>query len=120
MPKVLLVDTEPHIGALLKSRFEQEGFEVSSLLAGAAEDGPPSGPPGAPPDLIVWGKRQGTAQTLEDFMSGVATGVPVILLTSADTLEDAEAVTLHDVARLKMPFRPSHLLELARRAVARA
>lgn len=119
MPKVFLIDTEPHISALLTSRFEQEGFEVLPLglhqVSGEMKL--------QRPDLIVFGRAYGesdpTINSFQDLMN-LEGAVPIILLTTSET----ESIDMHtqqrEIAQLKMPFRPSQLLELARKAVARA
>ncbi len=112
MPRILLVDAEPHMLALLKSRFEQEGFEVVSVAAG---EGSVEQFAQHCPDLIVVGKPN------ESF--GLAhlgaPSVPVILLTGGDPTGSAGDV-VPDIAQLKLPFRPSQLVELARKAIASA
>lgn len=120
MPKVFLIDTEPHISALLTSRFEQEGFEVLPLGFSQVS----SEALMQPPDLVVFGRGyredDPTISSFQDLMKlGGADLVPIILLTASDTesLGDAPQKT---IAQMKMPFRPSQLLELARKAVASA
>lgn len=101
MLRVLMVDTEPHILALLKPRFEREGFEVLTDASDGAAD------------LVIVGKRSalegGQLERLQ---------VPVILLSSSEDppLDVGEA---EEIAQLKMPFRPSQLVALARQVVAR-
>lgn len=116
MPKVVLIGTEPHMLSLLQGRFEQEGFEVVSI----AEDGWRQQISDFPPDLIVLGKRLDSPDL--DVLGGRIEGVPVILLTASG--EEQEFVSVGDpaqeVAQLRMPFRPSQLLELARRTITPA
>jgi DNA-binding NtrC family response regulator len=115
MLKVLLLDTEPHILSLLRPRFELEGFEVTTDVSDSylATETMPE----ITADLVVVGKRS-TAETrlLEYFQNRGSRHVPIILLTSSDD-PSLYAETNSDVAQLKMPFRPSQLLELARKAV---
>jgi DNA-binding response OmpR family regulator len=91
MPKVLLLDTEPHLFSLLKHKLEREGFEVVT------------GSTATLPDLIIVDE----CHHLE-FTSNCRT--PVILLSHSDRDE-------HDLPHLKMPFRPNDLVELARKTV---
>jgi hypothetical protein len=102
MPKVLLLDTEPHLFDLLKSKLEREGFEVfadegslSSLIPGAALS----------PDLVILGHHHDPSFILPDRHT------PVILLGHSDSDQES------DFPHLKMPFRPNDLVELARRTV---
>jgi DNA-binding NtrC family response regulator len=115
MLKVLLIDTEPHILSLLRPRFELEGFEVATGVSDSylASDSAPE----ITADLVVLGKRgPGETRLLEHLQRSGNPHVPIILLTSSDEpLLGAE--TRRDIAQLKMPFRPSQLLELARKAV---
>ena len=121
MPKVFLIDTEPHISALLTSRFEQEGFEVLPLglhqVSGEMKL--------QRPDLIVFGRAYGegdpTINSFQDLMNLEGAGaVPIILLTTSEAESIDMLTQQREIAQLKMPFRPSQLLELARKAVARA
>ena len=116
MPKVVLIGTEPHMLSLLRGRFEQEGFEVASV----AEEGWRQQVSNFPPDLIVLGKRLDEADL--GALGGKVEGVPIIMLTASG--EEQELVSVSDasqeVAQLKMPFRPSQLLELARKTIAPA
>ena len=114
MPKVALIGTEPHMLSLLRGRFEQEGFEVAAI----AEKGWQQQVSDFPPDLIVLGKRldEPDLGTLENVA-----GVPVILLTASGEEQFVSVGdTPQEVAQLKMPFRPSQLLELARKTIAPA
>ena len=115
MPKVVLIGTEPHMLSLLRGRFEQEGFEVTSL----AEDGWQQ-VGDASPDLIVLGKRFNDPEL--GVLGGKAGGVPVILLTASgeEQVVNVSDPAQQEVAQLKMPFRPSQLLELARKTIAPA
>lgn len=119
MPRVLLVDTEPHIVALLKSRFEQEGFEVVSLGEAQVQG---QRILEAEPDLIICGRYRSGDEDIKAFKDLLAVGgvpaVPVIMLTTSDGVAADDVET--DVAQLKMPFRPSQLLDLARKRVATA
>jgi len=116
MPKVVLIGTEPHMLSLLRGRFEQEGFEVASI----AEEGWRQQVSDFPPDLIVLGKGLDEADL--GALGGKVEGVPVILLTASG--EEQGLVSVGDLARkvaqLKMPFRPSQLLELARKTITPA
>jgi DNA-binding response OmpR family regulator len=100
MPKVLLLHTEPPLFELLKSKLEQGGFEV----VGEAQDIGTS-----TPDLIILGKH---VQEQPAFMLPEESTAPVILLSSGASDEQGE------LSQLKMPFRPSDLVELARKTVA--
>lgn len=116
MPRILLVGAEPHMLALLKSRFEQEGFEVVSVDAGenakqqAAE---------SCPDLIVVGKQLSESEFSALAQLGTRS-VPVIVLTAGEPGINLLGSASQDVAQLKLPFRPSQLVELARKAIASA
>jgi len=120
MPKVFLIDTEPHISALLTSRFEQEGFEVLPFGLNQVSSEALSL---QRPDLVVFGRGYSetdpTISSFQDLMKLGGTGsVPIILLTASDTESFGDAQQA--IAQIKMPFRPSQLLELARKAVASA
>ena len=120
MPKVFLIDTEPHISALLTSRFEQEGFEVLPLGLSQVSSEVLT----QRPDLVVFGRgyseNDSTISSFQDLMKlGGTASVPIILLTASDT-DSLGDVQQKAIAQLKMPFRPSQLLELARKAVASA
>lgn len=100
--------------ALLKGRFEQEGFEVVSIVGESSRQHVTD----HCPDLIVVGKQL----TANEFGSLAQTGtrhVPVILLTGGEP-SDLAGDAVQDVAQLKLPFRPSQLVELARKAIASA
>jgi DNA-binding response OmpR family regulator len=103
MPKVLLLDTEPHLFELLKTKLEREGFEV---LTGSPH---PDESSGVSPDLIILDKRHHEDPS---FILPGGSHTPVILLSSSDTDEES------DLPHLKMPFRPNDLVELARKTVA--
>ena len=115
MSRILLVDAEPHMLALLKSRFEQEGFEVVSVTVGEALQQPLA----AHPDLIVVGKSL-TETEFGSLAHLGARSVPVILLTGGEGLNSLADDAPHEVAQLKLPFRPSQLVELARKTIASA
>ncbi len=102
MPRVLLLDTEPHLFELLKSKLEREGFEVftdeSALTSTESTQ---------PPDLIIVNQyHYDHSFVLPDPHT------PVILLSSGSSEET------NKLPQLKMPFRPNDLVELARRTVA--
>lgn len=92
MPKVLLLDTEPYLFSLLKSKLEREGFEVLT------------DEPGSRPDLVILGQRHHHDPAL-------LLNTPVILLSSSDSPEESA------VPHLKMPFRPNDLIALARQTI---
>ena len=99
MPRVLFLDTKPHIYSVLKRKFEREGFEV--IAESQNQDA----------DLIVRGKA-GFSEPIVDAQSSV----PIIILSDEQLPdEDSQAVT-----HLKMPFRPSELMLMARQAVTGA
>ncbi|CAN5871799.1 hypothetical protein BH24DEI2_BH24DEI2_18310 [soil metagenome] len=102
--------------ALLKSRFEQEGFEVVSITAGEALQQPFTD---THPDLIVVGKS-----LTESEFGGLAhlgtRSVPVILLTGGEPPSGTSGDAPSEIAQLKLPFRPSQLVELARKTIASA
>lgn len=102
MPKVLLLNTEAPLFELLKSKLEREGFEVS----GAME--PPSANKSSP-DLIIVGKH---FYDNGAFILPYESTAPIILISSEAKDEQGE------LPHLKLPFRPSDLVELARKAVA--
>jgi DNA-binding response OmpR family regulator len=93
MPRVLLLDTEPYLFELLKSKLEREGFEVFSDGVALA----------ASPDLIIMGQHHDPAFSLLEI------NTPVILLGDTDTSE---------LPHLKMPFRPNDLIALAHKTIA--
>lgn len=96
MPSVLLVNTEAHLHGLLKRKLEQDGFEVCVLGAGLPIDE-------CHPDLIVTGQPDDTPGTAGD--------VPVIFISPR-----AADASLARAGHLKMPFRPSQLVAMARAA----
>ncbi|MGL4609720.1 MAG: hypothetical protein ACRCYY_08550 [Trueperaceae bacterium] len=95
MPKVLLLHTETPLFDLLKSKLEQGGFEVLE----ANND--------VPPDLIIVGNSPEQSLLLSE-----ETNTPVIVLGSAEGDEQA------NLSQLKMPFRPSELVELVRKTLS--
>jgi DNA-binding response OmpR family regulator len=97
MPKVLLLDTEPHLFSLLKAKLEREGFEVFADEVTLAAQ--------ASPDLVILGQRH-PHDTLV-----LGSNTPIILLSPSDSQAESH------VPHLKMPFRPNDLVELARRTV---
>jgi DNA-binding response OmpR family regulator len=103
MPKVLLLDTEPHLFALFKSKLEREGFEVLTDESALS----PLAPHASSPDLIILDQRHYDPGFVLPHL-----GTPVILLSSSDSEEEGE------FPQLKMPFRPNDLVALARRTVA--
>ncbi len=113
MPKVLLVNTQPHLRLLLEKRFEKEGFEVQ--VSSWEETLNASGVQA--PDLIVLG-QDAEHPSSQWFAKNGARPAPVILLTTGDAGEALAAPAQKDVAHLRMPFRPSQLVALARKAVA--
>jgi DNA-binding response OmpR family regulator len=112
MPKVLLVDTEPLLFALLKTKLEREGFEVLTNpeiltnLEAVTTSGEAQSIEGVLPDLIILGKYHPTFVLPKDNQT------PIIFLSPSDTEE------LSELPHLKLPFRPNDLVELARKAVA--
>lgn len=102
MPKVLFLDTEPFMVSSLKRKFELEGFEV--LDRESTEK----------PDLIVVGKQDSFLALPETPEKG-SLNVPIIMLSN--DLPDDEGSQSSSVAHLKMPFRPSQLMAMARQAV---
>lgn len=102
MPKVLLLNTEAPLFELLKSKLEREGFEVFGDLE------PPSANK-ASPDLIIVGKHYYDTGA---FTLPYESTAPIILISS-EAKDERETLP-----HLKMPFRPSDLVELVRKAVA--
>jgi DNA-binding response OmpR family regulator len=92
MPRILLLDTEPYLFSLLKTKLEREGFEVLT----EARD--------CPPDLVILGHHPDHSFKLDD-------STPVIVLSSGDGQEERA------VSHLKMPFRPNDLIALARQTI---
>lgn len=80
----------------LKRKFELEGFEV--LDETSTEQ----------PDLIVIGKHENVLALPQQ------SEVPIIMLSN-DELGTTQSIP--SIAHLKMPFRPSQLMALARQAV---
>jgi hypothetical protein len=97
MPKVLLLNTEAPLFELLKSKLEREGFEVFGDMEVAS------------PDLIIVGKHYYDTGA---FTLPYESTAPIILISSE--AKDKQEKLPH----LKMPFRPSDLVELARKTVA--
>ena len=115
MPKVLLIDTQAHILEVLRRKFESEGFDVFSLNTCEAHQEQVLS---FKPDLIVLGKAPGEGKhlnvlTQELRLSTGSPDVPIILITTG-----FEEEHVADVPHLKMPFRPSQLMAMAREAVA--
>jgi hypothetical protein len=102
MPKVLLLNTETPLFELLKSKLEREGFEVIGDIEQPSANK-------ALPDLIIVGKHH-----YDDgaFTLPYESTAPIILISSEANDEGGE------LPHLKLPFRPSDLVELARKAVA--
>ena len=109
MPRVLLIDTQNHLNDVLKRKFEKEGFDVFVLESGNTPEPIVS----FHPDLIVLGKATDAltqvkrAHELEDHGA-----VPIIMITPTPS----EPETL-GVGQLSMPFRPSQLMQMARRVL---
>jgi hypothetical protein len=101
MPKVLLLNTEAPLFELLKSKLEREGFEVFGDVELASAT-----PPSA--DLIIVGKHYYDTGA---FTLPYESTAPIILISSEAKDE------LGKLPHLKMPFRPSDLVELARKTV---
>ncbi len=103
MPKVMFIDTQAHLYDTLKRKFEYEGFEV------IAEE------QNEQPDLIVVGRNEtilaGPHLNIENNKN-----IPIIMLSKEAQEEDLSQYS--SVSHLKMPFRPSQLMALARQAVA--
>ena len=104
MPKVLFLDTQPYIYNVLKRKFELEGFEVIAADNSLEK-----------PDLIVMG-RQETSLTLAQLTQEVSQ-VPIIMLSDDAPMAEGLAQSLL-VSHLKMPFRPSQLMKMARKVVS--
>jgi DNA-binding response OmpR family regulator len=111
MPRVLLVNTQPHLRSLLEKRFAQEGFDV---LVASWEDSLASAFERAA-DLVVLG-QDGEHRLGEWVAAKGPLSVPLIFLATSDS-DGAESEAAPAVAQLKMPFRPSQLVALARKAV---
>jgi DNA-binding response OmpR family regulator len=110
MPQVLLVNTELHILAILKRKFELEGFKVITLdlpleLQMLAE---------VKPDLIVLGHSFELSQ-IRSLLQEKLPKTPIILLRAGLASEE---MVIPETEQLKMPFRPSDLMAMARRVVA--
>jgi DNA-binding response OmpR family regulator len=108
MPRVLFINTEMHIYSVLKRKFELEGFEVVSCTTVTYEALELAR---HEPDLIVLGQAH-AAQNLQQALPNV----PIILITNM--ADEPEPIT--EVAQLKMPFRPSDLMAMARKVVPAA
>jgi DNA-binding response OmpR family regulator len=116
-PTLLVVDDEPHIGSIIRTRLEQDGFRV--LLA---EQGPEA--------LALLNTHPDVALVVLDLMLPGMSGIdvlrtmradarwaslPCIVLTAAG--EDAqlrEAATLRASDIMTKPFSPRHLLAQVR------
>ncbi len=111
MPKVLLVDEQQHMLELLRDKFELEGFEVFTATSGEAGVLLASQ---LCPDLIVMDERLTDSEGFPlgerlRSLPGMAE-VPLILLTARTSAPLASG----GVSKLRMPFRPSQLVQLAR------
>ena len=106
MPKVLFIDTKPHLYDVLKRKFELEGFDVMTQSQNTNEA-----------DLIVIGK---TANVLAgpQLPNETSPNVPIIMLSDELSLEQQLASS--SISHLKMPFRPSQLMAMAREVVRAA
>lgn len=112
-PTVLVVDDEPHIGIIIRTRLEQDGFRVL-----VAEDGPEA--------LRLLGEEPAIALLVLDLMLPGMSGnallrqlrgdarwarLPCIVLTAAGQeaqLRDVEALGASEV--MTKPFSPRRLL----------
>ena len=114
MAKVLLLDNQPHMLELLRSKFELEGFEVLSAESG--EEGLTLAE-SEQPDLIVLDERlqdeEGKAVSERLQESELAGEIPVILLTSRAS-DGGGAKKEGNSSTVQMPFRPSQLMALVR------
>lgn len=105
MRRVLILEREPFLGALLGERFRRSGFEVK-LLSQPAEVALGTVPDPVPDLLIVGTHEPGTLQTLQD----AAPGVPLIML--------GEGTSPHRFcSTLEKPFSPNGLVDLANRCL---
>ena len=109
MPTVLLVNTQPVLRALLEKRFTQEGFGVHA----ASWDQGLELLREARPDLVVLGQDE--QHSPEAWLEACSPCCPALILLT--TGESGQESAPGEVARLRMPFRPSDLLALARKAV---
>lgn len=109
MRRVLILEREPFLGALLGERFRRSGFDVK-LLSQPAETsaGTVFGPlPGPVPDLLIVGTHEpGTLQRLQD----AAPGVPLIMLGEGTSPR-------RFCSTLEKPFSPNGLVDLANRCL---
>ena len=109
MPRVLLVDTD-HLHEVLKRKFEAEGFDVFVLESSNMSEPVLS----FHPDLIVLGKAGDALTQVKRAHEREEGTVPIILITPTPLEPEAS------VEQLSMPFRPSQLLHMARRALEQA
>ncbi len=103
MRRVLILEREAFLGALLSERFERSGFEVE------LSPYPPPEPlvDTCAPDLIIVGAHEpGTLQRLHSWV----TATPVIVLG-----EQHAALPTWLFPTLGKPFSPNQLIELANR-----
>lgn len=103
MRRVLIVESEPYLGALLGSRFEQCGYDVRLLLGQLPEGFCDS----FVPDIIVLGEHDPVmfAPLRQQFLEA-----PVIVIG-----EPSEAFPAWLYPNLQKPFSPNELVELASR-----
>ena len=105
MRRVLILEREPFLGALLGERFRRSGFDVK-LLSQPAEVPAVTAPEPVPDLLIVGTHEPGTLQRLQD----AAPGVPLIMLGEGTS-------SRHFCSTLVKPFSPKGLVDLANRCL---
>ena len=118
MRRVLIIDDEPTLLGLLEQKFAREGLEVCTA---ATLEGGVAAALECPPNLIIIDERMTKAgeEGVVARLSGDArtAGIPLIVLRARD---DASANSAEGgggdvgVTQLHKPFRPSHLVALAR------
>ena len=121
MRRVLIIDDEPTLLGLLEQKFSREGLEVATAttleggVAAALEN---------PPNLIIIDERMTTpgAEGVVALLHKDArtADIPLIVLRARDAAEGGAdggaggGAGGAGVVQLHKPFRPSHLVALAR------
>ena len=119
MRRVLIIDDEPTLLGLLEQKFSREGLEVCTA---ATLEGGVAAALECPPNLIIIDERM-TKSGEEGVVARLnkdarTAGIPLIVLRARDdaSADNAESGAEGEVGvtQLHKPFRPSHLVALAR------
>jgi len=116
-PRVMIVDDDAEMRALLRDVLERDGFLVREHSAG---DGLVPLLEEWLPDAIVLDKEMAGSNGL-DLLPDIKRRTPVVLVTAFGGAEvEAEALRLGAAYYMDKPFRVARLLEVLRTVVSRA